>query len=197
MAPVANDPRSSAHPKTKQHKKVTSSPPRTAPTWVSSRCWPSTSSPTPPSLTTSASQSPTSCAGAGPFSSSASPTAFASRCVVVPLPPRSIVPVEMPAPASAVRWAPNMYKSVAIRVLRVCPACPLPCVLCVFTACAQVGGMAATLPRIWQVLVIYLTVTTLFALVGMEYLHPVRKGKRFSARSTTSTTSSNSLEVLT
>lgn len=34
-----------------------------------------------------------------------------------------------------------------------------------------VYGMANTLPRIWQVLVIYLTVTTFYALLAMEYLH--------------------------
>ena len=34
-----------------------------------------------------------------------------------------------------------------------------------------IGGMAATLPRIWQVLVIYVAVTTFYALLAMEYLH--------------------------
>jgi len=33
------------------------------------------------------------------------------------------------------------------------------------------GGLVKTLPRVWQVLVIYMTVTTLWALVGMEYFH--------------------------
>jgi hypothetical protein len=33
------------------------------------------------------------------------------------------------------------------------------------------GGLVNTFPRVWPVLVLYLTVTTLWALVGMEYLH--------------------------
>ena len=37
--------------------------------------------------------------------------------------------------------------------------------------CSNDGGMAATLPRIWQVLVIYVAVTTFYALLAMEYLH--------------------------
>ena len=31
--------------------------------------------------------------------------------------------------------------------------------------------MGATLPRIWQVLVIYVAITTFYALLAMEYLH--------------------------
>uniref|UniRef100_A0A7S2WWN7 Ion transport domain-containing protein n=1 Tax=Rhizochromulina marina TaxID=1034831 RepID=A0A7S2WWN7_9STRA len=36
---------------------------------------------------------------------------------------------------------------------------------------ATIGGMVRTIPRVWQVLVIYATVTTLYALLAMELLH--------------------------